>query len=638
MEYCLSIAERNTERACRLIEGEPLVELRADLMGLSAEGLGGLIGIAQREIVTCHQEDSAEIYRKAIECGAWGVDIDLKAACSKAMESLLEAARTKGTRLILSRHYNHTPTLEELLRVAKEAVAKGADIVKIVTTATTTAEALVPLKLYDHLPAERLVAFAMGPKGAFSRRLSLLRGAPYTYVAPDHGTVTAAGQPTKAEFTTLMKEGFGLDELTLPTSVTPPCSKSEAQRAILAAALSKGTSIIYNAHACDDTTSALLLAKALGAKVSRRATRLAIEGVGHEAISERLGTEITVLNVGESALLARLIIPLVATLLRSGKVCIEGRGTLLGRSLKESITLLEGYGASIAHNDYHLPLCIERSATLPCEMEIEGVGSSQIISGLMMASPLIDRDEMTHILVHDAVSRPYIGLTAEIMEQFGAIVTLRQEEPLRIDIEPEPYTPTKIRLHSDWSSASYFAAAYAIAQSGHQRAERYTLEAHIGTTQADEVFLMLLDTMGARLEVSTKSVEFLPSERLSAISYDATHTPDLIPTLAIVALFAEGESVIGGVERLENKESDRLESLVENLVAIGADIHIEEGKLHIRGGRPLKAAPIRTHNDHRIAMAFAVAALFMEQRPRLDNQECVAKSFPTFFKILNSTK
>jgi 3-phosphoshikimate 1-carboxyvinyltransferase len=245
---------------------------------------------------------------------------------------------------------------------------------------------------------------------------------------------------------------------------------------------------------------------------------------------------------------------------------------------------------------------------------------------------------MTHIIVHDAVSRPYIGLTAEIMEQFGAIVTLRQKEPLTIDIEPEPYTPTKIRLHSDWSSASYFAAAYAIAQSGYQRAERYTLEAHIGTTQADEVFLMLLDTMGARLEVSTKSVDFLPSERLSAISYDATHTPDLLPTLAIVALFAEGESVIGGVERLENKESNRLESLVENLVAIGADIHIEEGKLHIRGGRPLKAAPIRTHNDHRIAMAFAVAALFMEQRPRLDNQECVAKSFPTFFKILNSTK
>jgi 3-phosphoshikimate 1-carboxyvinyltransferase len=315
-------------------------------------------------------------------------------------------------------------------------------------------------------------------------------------------------------------------------------------------------------------------------------------------------------------------------------VVIEGRGTLLARGLKESIELAERFGSGCLSDNYHLPLTITRSAKLPTDIEIHTSDSSQCISGLMMASALIDRDEMTSIVVRDAVSRPYIGLTAEIMEQFGAIVTLREEEPLRIDIEPEPYTPTKIGLHTDWSSASYFAAAYAIAQSGHQRAERYTLEAQIGTTQADEVFLMLLDTMGARLVVGKKSVEFLPSGRLSAISYDATHTPDLIPTLAIVALFAEGESIIGGLQRLRNKESNRVESIVENLVAIGADVRIEGDRLHIVGSQSLHGAPLLTHGDHRIAMAFTVAALFMSDKPTLVGTLCVAKSFPEFFQIL----
>ena len=223
------------------------------------------------------------------------------------------------------------------------------------------------------------------------------------------------------------------------------------------------------------------------------------------------------------------------------------------------------------------------------------------------------------------------------MEQFGAVVTIGNEEPMVIDIEPELYEPSEIKLHTEWSSAGYLAAAYAIAQSGYKPAERYTLGAQIGTWQGDEVVLMILSTSGAQIEIN-KRIEFLPSGRLSAFAYDATHTPDLIPTLAVVALFANGESVIGGLGRLLNKESNRVEAIVENLVAIGADVRIEGDRLHIIGGRKLHAAPIRTHGDHRIAMAFAVAALFMNERPTLDNTECVAKSFPDFFQILNNTK
>lgn len=612
-----------------------MIELRADLMALSPSDIQPLAALVARTIVTCHNSDCRAIYEKAIECGVWAIDVELDTP-KGVLLPLIEAAHSRGVRVILSHHFSHTPSLPQLIERAEEADRLGADIIKIISTATSTAEALVPLELYKTIPAERLVAFAMGSKGAFSRRLSLLLGAPYTYVAPSHDKATAEGQFTEEELRESLT-GESLEGLSLPLSATPPASKSEAQRAILAATLTEGKSTIKNIPKCGDTLAAIELARSLGAIVTTSSHSLVIEGVGPKELERRLGVDITTLSVGESALLARLTIPIVATLMRSGEVTINGCGSLLGRSLRESVELVERYGAECKSNDYHLPIRLSAGFALPTDLVLEGGDSSQHISGLMMAAPLIDRDEMTHIEVRKAVSRPYLQLSAEIMEQFGAIVTLSEDEPMTIEIEPELYEPSEVRLHTDWSSAGYLAAAYAIAQSGYQTSERYALKAQIGTWQGDEVVLMILSTSGAQIEIN-KRIEFLPSGRLSAFAYDATHTPDLIPTLAVVALFANGESVIGGLGRLLNKESNRVEAIVENLVAIGADVSLEGDRLHIVGGRELHAAPIRTHGDHRIAMAFAVAALFMNERPTLDNTECVAKSFPTFFQILNNTK
>lgn len=635
MYLCRSIAETSPEKAAEAIQGAEMIELRADLMGLAPSDIGPLVGLAERAIVTCHTSECRAIYEKAIECGVWAIDIALLSP-SEILLPLIKAAHNRGVRVILSHHFEDAPSLDELTQRAEEANHLGTDIIKIISSATSTAEALVPLELYKSFPSERLVAFAMGKAGAFSRRLSLLMGAPYSYVATSHDKATAEGQFTEEELRKTLS-GESLENLSLPDRVTPLSSKSEAQRAILAATLTKGKSTIKGMPKCGDTLAAIALARTLGATISESRGTLTIEGVGAKELERRLGHDITSLSVGESALLARLTIPIVATLLRSGEVEIDGCGTLVGRSLRESIELVERYGAECKSNSGHLPLRLSAGFALPEEVELEGGDSSQTISGLMMAAPLIDRDEMTRIKVRKAVSRPYLQLTADIMEQFGAVVTLGGEEPLEIDIEPEPYEPSEIRLQTDWSSAGYFAAAYAIAQSGYHIAERYTLNAQMGTWQGDEVVLMILSTSGAQIEVG-KRIEFLPSGRLSAFAYNATHTPDLIPTLAVVALFAEGESVIGGLGRLLNKESNRLEALVENLVAIGADVRIENNRLHITGGRKLHAAPIRTHDDHRIAMAFAVAALFMDERPTLDNTDCVAKSFPTFLKLLNNTK
>lgn len=635
MYLCRSIAERNAKCARGLITEAPMVELRADLMALTAEDIAILAPLAKRTIVTCHTPDCEAIYREAIKAGVWAIDIELDTPES-FLRSLIEAAHRNDTKVILSHHFTFTPTTKELIQRGERAVALGADIIKLITTASSTAEALTPLGLYKIFPPERLIAFAMGQMGAFTRRLSLLLGAPYTYVATSKDSSTAEGQPTEDE----MRKSFeGKDlptGLSLPHAVVIPTSKSEAQRAILAATLAKGKSTLYNMPKCSDALDALTVARTLGAKTTlRKNGTLTIEGVGPEEIGVRLGGDIKSISVGESALLARLLMPIVATLLRKGEVVIEGRGTLLTRSLAETIAMLEGFGAECKSDNGHLPVTISAGATMPEDIVLDGSESSQNISGVMMAVPLIDRDEMTRIVVNNAVSRPYVCLTAAIMEQFEAIVTLPNETPLTIDIEPEPYQPSKVRLNTDWSSAGYFAAAYAIAQSGRRPCERYTMEATLGTMQGDEMLLMILSTSGARIQVD-KVVEFLPFNRLSAFAYDATHTPDLIPTLAIVALFAEGESVIGGIERLTNKESNRVVSLVENLVAIGGDVRLESNRLYIRGGAPLHSAPIRTHGDHRIAMAFAVAALFMDEKPTLDNLDCVAKSFPDFFELLTN--
>lgn len=634
--FCESISDPGRDRHLPQIQGAAMVELRCNLMGLSATEVEELAGVAGRTIVTCRTTDTTlaeELYTAAVGGRAWAIDLDI-ALGEEFIERVGALAHTTATKLIISHHYPTTPSSEELRGEVERIYSLGADIAKVVTTAHTAQEALVAYKLYRHFPADRLVAFAMGNVGAFTRRLSLLAGAPYTYTVPEGSTPTATGQTTTRELKSSLEGCHSLAELSLPTTVTPPASKSAAQRAILCALLAEGCSTIRGYTPSGDSEAALDVARRLGAKVTKRGTTLKIESKGLQSIAKQLNSCPTTLCVGESALLTRLLIPIIAVLLEEGEVVIEGRDSLLDRSIDDAVELVVAYGAECKSNGGKLPLLFTRGAHLGTDIEVDGSHSSQHISGLMMALPLIDRDEMSRVTVRGAVSTPYIALTASIMEQFEGIATLGGDGQLTIDIEPEPPVASDIRVEHDWSSAAYFAAAYAIAQSGYRVAERYTLRSSIGTQQPDEVALVLLAYAGANIDIKRGSIEFLPSSTLSAIAYDATNTPDIIPTLAVVALFARGESVIGGLNRLEGKESNRVISLVENLLAIGADLTIEGNTLRIRGGAPLHAAPIRTYGDHRIAMAMAVASLFMEPRPTLDNPECVAKSFPTFFDTL----
>lgn len=635
MDICLSISQRNHARWLTLAQSQPLVELRGDLMGISQGELKELVSHCNRAIVTCHsgdKEHALEIYLSAIEAGAWAVDIDYLSP-HDFRQHIAKNAHQKGVKVFFSRHYTNTPPLEELVATAEGMFAEGCDIAKVITTATTTAEALVPLGLYERFESGRLVAFAMGSEGAFTRRLSLLRGAPYTYAAPSAKERTAEGQPTIEELKESLCVGHSLEYISLPHLATPPCSKSEAQRAIVLATLAEGTTTIENYTPCGDSLAAEGVAVALGAHISHPTpSTLRIESTGVEGARKRLCESNQRVSVGESALLARITLPIVALL--GGGTTIEGKGTLLGRSLASDIATLERFGANCSSENGKLPITIHSGAKIESRMTIDGSHSSQSVTGWMLALGATGGEHT--FKVTNPTSRPYILLTARMMEQFGASVTIESEEQLTITINSTGYHSATIRLRADWSGASYFAAAFAVAQSGKRIAECYTLRATTHTEQADEAVLDILRSAGAEIEYSEGEVRFLPSGRLRGFDYDATHTPDLVPTLAVLALFCEGSSRIGGLSRLRNKESNRTEVLVENLVALGARVAIEGDELVVWGTSDIRSAPLRSHNDHRIAMALSVAALFMPQKPTIDNVECVAKSFPDFFEQLTA--
>ncbi len=663
--YCISISPPDAERCLEQLSSAPMVELRGDLCRLSSDELRRVVCAHPNLLYTCHLEEldpkwAEEQYAVAIAGGAKLVDVEIDAPdwLVERVKSLVEGTDVK---LLISYHnYTLTPSLEELSEVVEKCLSMGAHIVKVATTATDAQDAITLGKLYRRYPqlAGRLVAFAMGREGVCTRRLSLIEGAPFTFVAPDGGAATAPGQMTHSELKNLMESGTSLSQISIPHKATPTGSKSYFQRAIVAATIAEGTSrLSYSGSLCGDTRAALGWARSLGAEVEVSDTQITIQGVGRNGLAAAQGHTF---DVGESALLARLTMGLVA-MVGSGAT-IVGHGTLPGRSFEADIAILNSLGVEVESNNNHLPLTI-KGGVRTNTIAVEACHSSQLISGLLMGAPL--REQSCKIEIAKPTSKPYLDMTLNVMLLFGidygAGYGLEADgsEPLTFVVsEEEKYLGRDIFIEADWSSAGYLLAAAAIAQSGFApRPEGYVVGGmNMRSNQADRIILHKLIASGCNVEfVDTDAVEMefdgtrqavqeicdivlLPSEGLAPIVCDATHAPDAIPTLAILGLFANGESRIGGLGRLLNKESNRRSALVAELLALGADIDIEGDELVVRGGKPLRGASLCAHNDHRMAMALAVAALFIEEPCTLDSLDCVAKSWPSFWEVFGLNK
>ncbi len=694
---CVSVQEKSLQGCLRILRQSPMAELRADLCKLTVAELEEAVASHPNLLVTCRIANSSVEYAReqlvtAIRKGAKYVDVEIEAPVD-FLEYIKVYAQVNGTKLIVSYHnFEGTPSYRELVQIADVCRRKGADIVKIVTTANTITDAVTTLSLYklDWWAAEvrtnnysekkdvQLLAFSMGETGKFTRYLSLKLGAPYTYCAfgeydgegdnhgnglqPINGGATAPGQYTMAQMEKLLERGeVELDYRLKERSTSIPCSKSVAQRAILAAAFAKGESFLSNFEPCNDIEGAVRVVEQLGCKVEYlEGERLYIKSGGIEAISSHLAGcdgDITI-STGESGLLTRLLIPLAAAMSGDGKVVeITGHGSILGRNLAGAADAVVAAGANCETTDGgYLPFKVG-GGIKKSEIEIDGSGSSQIVSGFLMTMPLLKQNSI--LRVKNPASVPYIELTLDLLGKFGIVVNtvVKSRKMLIYEIEGgQEYRCGEYYMEPDWSSAAFFAVAYAISSMKEalmgNSGTGYTLKRMaLKTRQADEAVLQVLNSAGVTIEKSEAGdglydITFIAGKDLLPFEFDATDAPDLFPILALFALFCNGRSSIRGVNRLLQKESNRAESIFTELSSLGGDISISDDVMYIEGAgcssegafaESLTGGNLHSHNDHRIAMTIIVASLFIKQKMTLDEVRCIDKSFPSFLSRFEST-
>lgn len=652
----------------------------------------------------------------AIHAGAAFVDLEIEAPPMMS-KRLRRETRENGTVFVRSYHdYKGTDSIEALKALTEKCFAIGADIAKIVTMAAPctgdnqSSDVDRVLSLYDHFDPAKLIAFAMGDAGKTSRIQCLAKGSPFTYASLNEADAAAPGQMTTREMRDIVYGNcvnvnaagtaadrlsaghLNADRLQTPEAtveatandtseetgtssdidngpgaaeIQMPSSKSFAQRAIIAAALAEGTTTLNGYSPCGDNESAISVARALGAevtvglaykegKVVKDSSTLTIKGRGAAAL------EPETINAGESGLLARLMIPLMAVL-GDGNATITGDGTLTRRPLKGARAIMGAFGVRLEtisgtgqepSAEVHVPLTISGKLE-GGKVTVSGSGGSQLISGLLMALPLLQED--TVIRLTEPKSIPYLFITMDVLKAFGVKIWCDMEggpefaesqdwndcTEIVLHIKGgQSYKATDMDIEGDWSSAANFLVAGAI----FGKVNVSGLDTK--SLQADLSIMDILMEAGASLsqmgDDDPRGVIHVQKAPLNAFDVDANNCPDLFPIVAILAAFCQGTSKIAGVGRLANKESDRGKAILSMLVQLGVKARISGDKMIIEGhslaqrcltGHLLKGGNYTSSHDHRMVMALKVAELGADGPIVIDDIECVSKSFPTFMEL-----
>ena len=694
---CTTIQNRSLEQIHEALQMCEMAEIRLDRCDLSAKDIQELFTSDVPLVATCRisevaasepslqglSEQSREIKAmqmaekrllRAIEAGARYVDVEIEAQ-KQMSKRVRSAAHESGTVFIRSYHdFEGTDSFESLKAMVEKCVYHGADMVKIVTTARSQADVDKVMGLYGWCREEKasgnerigaladggLIAFCMGQAGRGSRLDALRMGAPYTYAALSQEESAAPGQWTASEVSKAVYGDFPFRETSEP--LVMPVSKSFAQRAIIAAALAEGTSHLRGYTPCGDNESALQVARSLGAAVEVDGTEVTITGIGASTGC----LDIPVMNVGESGLLARMMIPLMAQL-GSSEVRFEAEKTLLNRPLTGSREIMEALGATVSSvtpdSNPDTPLRMPLTVQGPLKAgraEISGKHGSQIISGLLMALPFADRN--SSLVVREPKSIPYTFITLEVLKKFGIKVgndmlggpdfiqsggdwSLCTEMVFKVK-GGQKYKAADIDLECDWSAAANFLVAGAIFG-------KIELEGLDTTSlQADLSIMDILMDAGASLSQLDGDKGNITVQRapLKAFSVDASNCPDLFPIISVLAAFCQGPSRIAGVGRLANKESNRAKAIVDMLTQMGVAVSVEGDEMVIEGhslaqrllhsvvpSTPalLKGGTYTSCKDHRMVMALKVASLGADSPIVIDDEACVAKSFPQFNELFS---
>ncbi len=639
---CTSIQNKTYDEILALLDDPwiEMAEIRLDRCDLSDEEIEDLFAntdtplIATCRIVEVGAKEAERRLGVAVRAGARFADLEVEADAgfSKRFRSMCEEC---GTEIIRSFHdYSGTPDLEYLQQVRDRCYRYGADIAKVVVTAHSAEDAARILELYDGHP---LVAFAMGEPGTSTRIECLKRGAPFSYASLTDEEATAPGQ---IDYLTMRRKVYGDWRGFFRNSLQMPASKSFAQRAIIAAALADGRSHLRGYSPCADSESALAVARALGAKVRIDGSTLTIDGIGGAR------TSLETLHTGESGLLTRLMIPLMAAI-NDCPVTITGEKTLTRRPLKGVSDIMASFGVIVRENT--VPMRVD-GRIIPGVAEISGKDGSQLISGLLTALPLFDKPST--LIVTDPKSIPYMFITCDVLKRFGIKISSEMEGDEKM-IEDQDWSGCtgvtfKIRggqkyhaadfdIEGDWSSAAPFLVAGAL----YGKAEVSGLDT--SSLQADLTIADILVEAGAVVSEMDGAV-CVSRAPLEAISVDLNNAPDIFPIVSVLAAFCAGESVISGVGRLVGKESNRAEAILEMLSGLGVQAFIAGDDLHVAGetltsrvlnGRLLRGGAFTSRADHRMAMALKIASLGASEPITIDDTACVAKSFPGFWEMFD---
>ena len=397
-------------------------------------------------------------------------------------------------------------------------------------------------------------------------------------------------------------------------TVTANPSKSAMQRAVAAALLSKGKTVIHNPGLSNDCLAALEVAENLGAKIKREAEDIEITSNGVKPFYDSI-------NCGESGLGIRMFTPIAA--LADIAITIEGHGSLTTRPMDFFEAVLPQLGVECSTRQGKLPLHI-KGPLQPKDITIDGSLSSQFLTGLLMAFGAVAEDAT--ITVTDLKSKPYIALTLQLMEQFGVKVEQHNFETFHFG-KKQTYRAGEYTVEGDWSGAAFLLVAAAVAG----KAEVHHLNTQ--SAQSDKAILEALEKAGAHMLPGVFTI-IVEKGKLEAFEFDATDCPDLFPPLVALAANCKGITKIKGVSRLAHKESDRGITLQQEFGKMGIRIDLQGDDMLVYGGTGIKGVQVHSHNDHRIAMACAVAALTADKPVSIENAEAINKSYPEFFEHL----
>lgn len=386
-----------------------------------------------------------------------------------------------------------------------------------------------------------------------------------------------------------------------------PPSKSVAHRMMICAALSGVTLDVADTGKDVAATAACLAA------LSPHIKKLL-----NKSLDESVPT--AVLNAGESGSTLRFLLPVVCAI--GGEYTFKGEGRLSKRPVGGLLRTLESRGIRVASDgNGGLPLTVSGRLTAG-EFKIDGSVSSQYITGLLLALPLLDGNSEI-IIEGESVSLSYIDITLGVLNNFG-ITVKKTERGFLVGGNQVYVLPQDCAVEGDWSSAGFMLALGVLA------GKVKLLGLKENSLQGDKIAVELLRKAGADIEIQNGAYVAKKS-KLNAIDFDASDCPDAVPIMATALSFAEGESHIFNVDRLKDKESDRLSAIMSMLGAFGIETRYLDGVLTVCGGEH-KACETHGFNDHRMAMSAMVCALATEGDSVVKGVECISKSYPQFIE------